>query len=57
MNFCIEEPALVALIFDDEEKENRKRNWVHPIWVLRGVEGEFVALDGVLVDEESKFHE
>lgn len=58
MNFSTEDLAVIALILDEEEEqEKRRRLWVHPIWMLRGAEGEFATLYRGLVDDECKFYE
>ena len=57
MNFNIDDLTIIALLLDeDEKKEKRRQHWVHPIWKFRDTEGEFATLYRELVDHQLKFH-
>ncbi|CAI6352843.1 unnamed protein product [Macrosiphum euphorbiae] len=57
MDFSIEELSIIALLLDEDEKKEKRRHWVHPIWKFRDTEGEFATLYRGLVDHEFKFYE
>jgi len=44
MDFSIEELSIIALLLDEDEKKEKRRHWVHPIWKFRDTEGEFATL-------------
>ena len=45
MDFSIDDLTIIALLLDeDEKKEKRRQHWVHPIWKFRDTEGEFATL-------------
>jgi hypothetical protein len=50
--------AVIAIIMDEEEqREMRKRKWLHEAWVNRQRNGEFGTLYKELNDDEMKFSE
>jgi hypothetical protein len=52
------ELAVIAIILDEEQEEQRevkKRKWVHEAWVNRERGGEFGTLYKELIDGETKF--
>jgi len=57
MDFSIEELSIIALLLDEDEKKEKRRHWVHPIWKFRDTEGEFATLYRGLVDHDFKFYE
>jgi len=57
MDFSKEELCIIALLLDEDEKKEKRRHWVHPIWKFRDTEGEFATLYRGLVDHELKFYE
>jgi hypothetical protein len=57
-NLTLLELAAIAVALDEEKGAERKgRRWsVHPAWSKREIEGEFVTLCKVLIDDEVKFY-
>jgi hypothetical protein len=54
MNFSIEELSIIALLLDQDEKKEKRRHCIHPIWKFRDTDGEFATLYRELVDHEFK---
>jgi hypothetical protein len=51
------ELAVIPIILEEEQREVKKRKWVHEAWVNRERDGEFGTLYKELTDDETKFFE